>query len=143
MEFGRSPGAGELPSGTQEASERSAAVTTRRELREETGYRGGVYFGLGSYYANPATQTNRVHSFLALGVQPGAAQKFDLSEDIEVVLMDFTDFMAAALGGKLELQGLHLSALALALGLISTGQNPRLKALAQKLPLAQRVKRKS
>ena len=117
-------GAGEvllgLPSGTREQNDQNPEQTTRRELEEETGYTGGEYRFLGSYFANPATQRNRVSTFLAWGVQNNGTPSLDPSEDIEVVTEDFIPFMRKIWSGGVSMQGLHLAAVHLALGFLAT-----------------------
>jgi ADP-ribose pyrophosphatase len=74
----------EIPGGLADADEPSAAA--KRELLEETGYRGEEWIDLGYVHPNPAIQNNRCHTFLALGAQPAGSQSLDDKEDIAVVL---------------------------------------------------------
>jgi ADP-ribose pyrophosphatase len=76
----------EVPGGMVEEGEAPAAAAAR-ELEEETGFRPAQLVPLGSVHPNPALQTNRCHSFLALGCEPGGAPQADAGEDIEVVLV--------------------------------------------------------
>ena len=103
-----------LPAGTVEPGDNSTIIATQRELEEETGYTAREYIHLGSFYANPANQQNRVHSYLALDVVPSKPVNFDSNEQIEVAEMKLSDFLMAARDGSLEMQGLNLAALFLA-----------------------------
>jgi 8-oxo-dGTP pyrophosphatase MutT (NUDIX family) len=79
----------EAPGGCVDPGEDPAA-SALRELREETGY--GYPPGkeklehLASIYPNPAMLSNRVHYYVAKGVEKLGPQHLDSGEDIEVVL---------------------------------------------------------
>lgn len=75
----------EIPGGALEPGEDPATAATR-ELEEETGYRAGRIESLGAVHPNPAFQTNRCHSFLALDCEKVHAGKQDSGEDIAVEL---------------------------------------------------------
>ena len=74
----------ELPGGLVEPGE-SPSDAALRELLEETGYRGLVAEPLGFVHPNPALQSNRCHSFLAMDVILEGPQRLDGREEIEVV----------------------------------------------------------
>ena len=76
----------EIPAGVVEPSDASLLDAARRELREETGYGGGEWRLLTSISANPATQNNLTHCFLATGVERLGDQQLDATEDIRVHL---------------------------------------------------------
>lgn len=99
-----------LPSGTVEPGE-DPAVAMPRELTEETGHQAADWMRLPTVWANPATQTNRVHGFLALDAVPSAAQDFDPGETIEVVTVPVAEAVAALLDGSWPVQGLHMAAI--------------------------------
>jgi len=75
----------EIPGGMVDAGDEPLAAA-KRELLEETGYRGEEWIDFGYLHPNPAIQNNRCHTFLALGVKPAGAQELDDKEDIAVVL---------------------------------------------------------
>ena len=80
----------EIPGGLVEAAD-TPLTAAKRELLEETGYRGETWIDLGYVHPNPAIQGNRCHTFLALGVTPEGPQTLDEKEDIAVLLRPLTD----------------------------------------------------
>lgn len=98
----------ELPAGIVEASD-TPELAAIRELREETGYVAREWRCLGSMDANPATQTNKSWSFLALDAIREGRQQLDETEDIEVHVEPFLEFAERVILGRIELQGLHLA----------------------------------
>lgn len=79
----------ELPGGTTEPGiNEEPKVAGIRELREETGYDSQEIIDLGYHYPNPALQSNKVHSYLALNCELKFDQDLDPYEDINVKLID-------------------------------------------------------
>lgn len=83
--FGVWENALEIPGGMIDPGEdpQEAAV---RELEEETGFVPGRVIPLGFVHPNPAIQTNRCYSFLALACERTGKMELDHGEDIELVL---------------------------------------------------------
>ncbi|MDE5622767.1 MAG: NUDIX hydrolase [Alistipes sp.] len=77
----------EIPAGVMEPADRSPLEAARRELLEETGFGGGQWRPLTVLSANPATQNNLTHCFLATDVEPVAEQHLDATEDLRVHLL--------------------------------------------------------
>jgi ADP-ribose pyrophosphatase len=73
----------ELPAGRLEPGE-SPLETAKRELVEETGLHGGDWVELAAVYATPGICDEKIHIFLATGLEQGAAQPED-SEELELV----------------------------------------------------------
>ena len=59
-------------------------AAAKRELKEEAGYTGGSFFHVGTSYPNPASHTNRVHTYLAVGGKINQGQSLEDGETIYV-----------------------------------------------------------
>ena len=104
----------EIPAGAMEPEDESPLQAVKRELLEETGYTSENFIEVGRAYPNPTTHTNWTYSFLALDVELVAQQDLDETEEIEVSLVPFDEFVRLAKAGGLP-QALHVSALFFAL----------------------------
>jgi ADP-ribose pyrophosphatase len=107
------------PEGAPEAAETAA----RRELLEETGYRGGQFQQILVSYPNPANQNNKVTSFIAFDVGPSGQRSLDPNEEIEVVVADFVEVLTSLRAGTLRMQAMHVAALWSAAASIAGGQS--------------------
>ncbi len=89
----------ELPGGVVEDDETPMAGI-KRELLEETGYATDQFIEVGSFYPNPANQTNTMYSFLALDVEKVADLHLDDGEDLEVHLIPLDELIAMTKRGE-------------------------------------------
>ena len=73
----------ELPAGTLEPGEKPLE-TARRELAEETGLTGGAWRELAAFYTTPGFCRERMHVFVAEGVERGEPRA-QADEEFELV----------------------------------------------------------
>lgn len=76
----------EIPGGCIDDADASPEDAIKRELLEETGYSFSSYKFLGKISANPSTNSNLMHMFLATGGKKVAEQELDSNEEIEIEL---------------------------------------------------------
>lgn len=77
----------ELCAGVCEENDVSPLVSAQRELSEETGFGGGQWREIMVISANPSTQNNLTHCFLAIGVEPVGERHLDPTEDLSVHIL--------------------------------------------------------
>lgn len=76
-----------------------------REVKEETGYSSlQKPIFLGEYYVNPATQNNKIKTFLILEAFKSQEQDLDDTENIKVRVLDFDHFGNQLLGNEVKSQ---------------------------------------
>jgi len=92
----------EIPAGHVEPREDTEAAA-RRELVEETGYGGGTWHLLGALHPAASRFTNRVHSYLAVGVRKVGEPVQEESETLRVREMPWPEFVAGLRSGELRL----------------------------------------
>jgi ADP-ribose pyrophosphatase len=88
----------ELPAGTLEPGEEPLA-SAQRELAEETGLTGGTWRAGPSFWTTPGFCNERMHLFVASGVEEGE-QELEDDEQIELVRVPVLDLPARM--GELE-----------------------------------------
>jgi len=104
----------EIPGGCVDDTDKNFEAAIARELLEETGYTFSSYDYLGKISANPSTNNNLMHMFLAKGGKKISEQKLDGNEEIEVEL--FTIEEVKELLKKNEIiQAMHVTCIVYAL----------------------------
>jgi len=93
----------EIPGGSCDEGE-TPRQSAERELREETGFIAGAWIELGHCAPNPATLSNRCHSFLALDCEPAGdgGLDLDLSEELQVWAFPWLEWEARLRRGDIE-----------------------------------------
>ncbi len=103
----------ELPGGVVEKGE-SFETGIQRELLEETGYVFDEIKPLGVISANPSTNTNLMHMFLATGGKKISGQSLDPNEEIEIFELSFDELMQLVDENKI-MQSMHMTTIYYAL----------------------------
>jgi ADP-ribose pyrophosphatase len=81
----------EIPAGKKEENETNEEAILR-EVREETGFSTNKKpILIGEFWVNPATQTNKVISYLITDAYKASDQNLDDNEEITVHLVDLAD----------------------------------------------------
>lgn len=83
------PGGSTDPRGSEEPLE-----AAKRELLEETGYESSRWISCGAHFPNPALQSNRLHTFLALDCRKVREPELDPFEDLSVELFPVAQLRA-------------------------------------------------
>lgn len=98
----------ELPGGCIDDTDETNEDGMRRELLEETGYSFEAVHYLGRISANPSTNSNLMHMFIATGGKKITEQELDENE--EIVLLEVTiDELMQMVDEKRFVQSMHLS----------------------------------
>lgn len=90
----------EVPGGVAHGSDGLEAA--KRELAEETGYTSGRWTRLGVVSANPAIMDNHCEIWLAEDCVKTQEQELDPFEDIRVVTVPESDFIAMVRDGRIH-----------------------------------------
>ncbi|MBK7560338.1 MAG: NUDIX hydrolase [Chitinophagaceae bacterium] len=104
----------EIPGGCVDDTDKTFEEAISRELREETGYSFSSYEYLGKISANPSTNNNWMHMFLAKGGIRVAEQQLDGNEEIEVVLLEIDELKKLLKENKI-VQAMHVTCIMYAL----------------------------
>ena len=104
----------ELPGGCVDDTDPSLEFAVRRELLEETGYSFSSLEYLGKTSANPSTNSNWAHMYLATGGELTREQHLDPNEEIEVYLYTVDELRQLLREGGMA-QSMHVTALFYAL----------------------------
>lgn len=104
----------ELPGGCVDLTDPSHESAVERELLEETGYRFEKLEFLGKTSANPSTNNNWAHFYLATGGKLVKEQELDHNEEIEIYLYTIDEVKQLLKENKI-VQSMHVTALFYAL----------------------------
>lgn len=118
----------EFPAGVIDGDE-PPLVAMKRELSEETGYAADDWRLIGVAPVYPALQTNRFHSYLALGARRVADQALDEGESIQVREMPWPAFLQGIETGDIDLPALQLASLHSLHAVMRRSTDPTLVAL--------------
>lgn len=94
----------EFPGGVIEDNE-DIELAARRELIEETGYEVEKFIPLNILVDNPTKDTNRIHTFLALGAKKVKEQELDDTENINVVKVPLEEVKQLIRRGEIKVAG--------------------------------------
>lgn len=100
----------EIPGGCVDETDLDLEAAIERELLEETGYRFDKLEYLGKTSANPSTNNNLMHMFLATGGHLVQEQDLDHNEEIEIHLLS-PSAVKKMLRDNQILQSMHVTAL--------------------------------
>lgn len=104
----------ELPGGCVDDTDKDPESAIARELLEETGYSFSSYEYLGKISANPSTNNNRMHMFLAKGGKKVSEQELDGNEEIIVELYSIDELKQLVRENKI-IQAMHITCILYAL----------------------------
>lgn len=104
----------EIPGGCVDKTDDSLEDAIRRELLEETGYVFEKVHSLGRTSANPSTNANLMHMFVATGGKKLKEQELDHNEEIEVMEVTMEE-LEQLLEEKRIVQSMHVTTLFYAL----------------------------
>ena len=104
----------EIPGGCVDDTDTSFEEAIKRELLEETGYSFSSFEYLGKISANPSTNSNLMHMFLAKGGKKVASQELDHNEEIEIELATAEELKQMLKENKI-IQAMHVTCIMYAL----------------------------
>lgn len=104
----------EIPGGCVDDTDASLEDAIKRELLEETGYSFTSYEYLGRISANPSTNANLMHMYLAKGGKKITEQHLDANEEIRITLLTI-DEVKELLRKNEIVQAMHVTCLMYAL----------------------------
>jgi 8-oxo-dGTP pyrophosphatase MutT (NUDIX family) len=104
----------ELPGGCVDKTDENFEDAIRRELLEETGYAFESAHYLGKISANPSTNSNLMHMFVATGGRRIKEQDLDENEQIDVLEISFEELITLIEEKRIN-QAMHISTILYAL----------------------------
>lgn len=119
----------EFVGGGIEAEDASPEAAARRELEEEAGYIGGTLHHIGVGYPNPASHTNKVHSFLAIGGKVDQEQNLEVGETIHVEKAPFSTLVEQMRAPGSLYPSMFIATMFYAINFIQTSSDPDVQQL--------------
>lgn len=119
----------EFIGGGIETTDTSPEAAAKRELEEETGYTGGILYYVGSSYPNPASHTNQVHTFLAVGGNIDRDQNLEAGETILVEKIPLKTVIDQMSKPDAVYPAIYIAALFHVINFIRTSADPALQHL--------------
>ncbi len=105
----------ELPGGAMDPTDVDPSEAAARELAEEAAYAAASFRHVCTHWPNPATHTNKVHTYLAVAPFASGTQALDAGEDgLTVELVPVPDLLRGMREGW-TMQSMHVSAILLGL----------------------------
>lgn len=104
----------EIPGGCVDDTDKGLEDAIKRELLEETGYIFSSYEYLGKISANPSTNSNLMHMYMAKGGKKVASQNLDHNEEIEIDLVSIDELKQMLRENKI-VQAMHVTCIMYAL----------------------------
>ncbi|QES88481.1 NUDIX hydrolase [Rhizosphaericola mali] len=104
----------EIPGGCVDDTDDNFEDAIRRELLEETGFAFASVHSLGRISANPSTNSNLMHMFVAIGGKKIQEQDLDPNEEIEILELTF-DELIQLVEEKRIIQAMHVTTIMYAL----------------------------
>lgn len=90
----------ELPAGTREENE-TPLETAKRELAEETGYRGNHFEKLAEFFTSPGIVNERMHAFVATELTAGYPAR-EANEEIENYIVAWDEVLEMVAQGTIQ-----------------------------------------
>jgi ADP-ribose pyrophosphatase len=100
----------EIPGGCVDDTDKTLQDAIARELKEETGYTFSSYDYLGKISANPSTNNNLMHMFLARGGIKTSEPQLDHNEELQVELFSIGEVKDLLKENKI-VQAMHVCCL--------------------------------
>ncbi|MFF2126806.1 NUDIX domain-containing protein [Streptomyces olivochromogenes] len=91
----------QLPGGNVDADDQDNEAAARRELAEETGYRGGRWTPRGAVHPMPGLTPARVHLWSAEGLTPGEPAPEPGEADLQVRHLSLDEAVRAVRDGRI------------------------------------------
>jgi ADP-ribose pyrophosphatase len=90
----------ELPAGTREENE-TPLETAKRELAEETGYRGNHFEKLAEFFTSPGIVNECMHAFVATDLTAGSPAR-EANEEIENYIVTWDEALEMVAQGTIQ-----------------------------------------